>query len=252
MGHDVQSSALAKARTSGPISHDTVRLVHREFRATTQNGEDVTSELRAFANVIGLERAAAGRYSIVLLLGLFGGFKSGTQNPATIVREIEALEYIGAPSLTKPAQPFTGVRLRGLMHKHYLSDGLKTLALNMKNELDRSGIPLLEQRVADAEASGEERYFTVEDAKWIAYEASHGSMLRRMQRNALTGEWLIYATHGGKNYYLCLGRHDGDDTELRAQMEAICCQEFPFLKELLSADGPASLEDGNPGMSEIL
>lgn len=209
-----------------------------EFKAVNQNGEDVTSELHAFAEVIGLEGVAAGRYSIALLLGLFGGFKSGMQNPAKIIREIEGLESIGAPSGTKPAQPFRGIWLRGLMHKHYLSDGLETLALNMKNELDRSGIPLLEQRVAAAEASGEERYFAFKDAKWIAYEASHGSMLRRIQRNALTGEWLVYAMHGGKNYYLCLGRHDGDDRELRAQMDAICCQEFPFLKELLSAGRP--------------
>jgi hypothetical protein len=217
-----------------------LRVVRREFRAVNQNGEDVTSELRAFAEVIGLERVAAGRYSIALLLGLFGGFKSGMQNPAKIIREIGALEGLGAPSRTKTAQAFTGFRLRGLIHKHYLSDGLKSLAVNMKNELDRSGIPLLKQKVADAEASGEERYFTVEDAKWIAYEASHGSMLRRMQRNALTGEWLIYAMHEGRSYYLCLGRHDGNDGELRTQIDAICCQEFPFLKELLSADGGGS------------
>jgi hypothetical protein len=214
--------------------------MRKEFRAVNQNGEDVTSELRAFAEVIGLERVAAERYSIALLLGLFGGFKSGTQNPAKIIREMEALEGLGAPSRTKTAQPFTGIQLRGLMHKHYLPDGLKSLALNMKNELDRSGIPLLKQKVADAEASGEKRYFTVEDAKWIAYEASHGAMLRRMQRSAITGEWLIYATHKGRNYYLSLGRHDGDDGELRTQIEAICCQEFPFLKGILSADVPDS------------
>src|SRR5258707_8683974 len=104
---------------------------------------------------------------------------------------------MGARSKPKPAEPFTGHHLRGLMHKHYLCDGLRTLALNMKNELNRSGIPLLQQRIADAKASGEERYFTVEDAKWIAYEASHGSMLRRIQRNAITGEWLIYVLHEG-------------------------------------------------------
>jgi len=92
---------------------------------------------------------------------------------------------------------------------------------------------LLQQRIADAKASGEERYFTVEDAKWIAYEASHGSMLRRIQRNAITGEWLIYVLREGRNYYLCLGRHGTDDSELRRQIDSICCQEFAFLGKFL-------------------
>jgi hypothetical protein len=212
-----------------------------EFRAVNQNGEDMGAELRGFAEAIGLERAASGRYSLILLLELFGGFKSGVQNPAKVIREIEAFEGLGAPSQTKPAEPFTGPHLRGLMHKHYLSDGLKTLALNMKNELNRFGIPLLQQRIADSEASGEERYFTVEDAKWIAYEASHGSMLRRIQRNAITGEWLIYVLHEGKNYYLCLGRHGTDDSELRRQIDSICFQEFAFLKKFLIDSGATNV-----------
>jgi len=150
-----------------------------EFRAVNQNGEDMGAELRGFAEAIGLERAASGRYSLILLLELFGGFKSGVQNPAKVIREIEALEGLGAPSQTKPAESFTGPHLRGLMHKHYLSDGLKTLALNMKNELNRFGIPLLQQRIADSEASGEERYFTVEDAKRDHRRVAHLRAARR-------------------------------------------------------------------------
>lgn len=119
------------------------------------------------------------------------------------------------------------------MHKHYLADGLSSLALNLKNEFQRSGLPLLKQRIAEAQASGEERYFTVEDANWIAHEASVGPYERRNERRALTGEWIVYAVHEGKNYYLCLGRHDGADVELRRQIEAVCCEEFPFLRGLL-------------------
>jgi hypothetical protein len=90
----------------------------------------------------------------------------------------------------------------------------------------------LEQRIDEAQASGEERYFTVDDAKWIADDATIGAFERRNERSAFTGEWIIYAQHGGRNYYLCLGRHDSGDAELRRQIEAMCCVEFKFLRDL--------------------
>lgn len=211
----------------------------RQFRLTNQNGEDVTDKLRGFAKTIGLERAAGGRYSVALLLGVYGGFVSRMQNPWKVVRKIEALEGLGPTSTTKPAQPFTGKHLNGLMHKHYHADGLSSLALNLRNEIKRSGIPAFVQRVAEAEAAGEKRYMTLEDAKLIAHDASVGSFERRMARGEFTGEWIIYAAHGGKNYYLCLGRHDSGDVELKRQIEAVCCEEFPFLRSLPAFTQPS-------------
>jgi hypothetical protein len=121
------------------------------------------------------------------------------------------------------------------MHKHHLADGLSSLTRNLKNEIDYSGLPLLKQRIAEAQALGEERYFTVEDASWIAHEVSVGSYERRSNRGVLTGEWIVYAQHESRNFYLCLGRHDSGDGELKRQIEAVCCKEFPFLQDLFAA-----------------
>ena len=67
-------------------------MIERKFTLTSDNGDDMTAEMAIFANFIGLDRAAPGRYSILLVLGLFGGIKSNRLNPAKVVHEIEALE----------------------------------------------------------------------------------------------------------------------------------------------------------------
>jgi hypothetical protein len=206
----------------------------RKFIATAANGEDMTGELENFAGSCGLERVAPGRYSLVLVLGLFGAWKSGCLNPAKVVREIEALEGIGEPSQLKPSGPFNHPPLKGLRHKHYLEDGLKATAINLKKGIEKYGVPLFKQRMQEAEDAGEERYVTVEDIEPLVHDAVQGNWLRLANAKALTGEWIVYAQHNGQNYYLCLGRHDSGDDYLRSQIDAICCQEFPFLTALLS------------------
>src|SRR5580704_18889283 len=96
----------------------THRVMTLKFIATAANGDDMTAELTAFAASIGLDRVAPGRYSFALVLGLFGGFKSGHQNPAKIMREIEALEGIGPPSQLKTPGSFNHQPLKGLWHTH--------------------------------------------------------------------------------------------------------------------------------------
>jgi hypothetical protein len=58
--------------------------------------------------------------------------------------------------------------------------------------------------------------------------------MRRASTATLTGEWIVYAVHEGRNFFLCLGRH-GDDEAIRAKIDTICRTEFPFLSDLLGA-----------------
>ena len=212
------------------------QITGKKFTATAANGEDMTAELTNFANIIGLERAAPGRYSMLLLLNLFGGCKSGRLNPAKVVHEIKALEGIGKPSRLKPPSPFTRPPLKGLMHKHYLEDGIRSMAINIQKGMKKYGLPLFKQRMREAQQVGEERYVTVEDIKSLANDAVHGNWMRMSSAVELTGQWIIYAQHEGANYYLCLGNHNkSEHADLRKQIDALCCQEFPFLGALLAA-----------------
>jgi hypothetical protein len=199
----------------------------------TINGEDKTEELRNFARFIGLEAAASGRYSILLLLQLLGGYASRGLVPARVVHEILALEGTSRQSNTKPPTPVKRPPLRGLWHKHYMAAGLSAMAINLKNELIKNGLPWLEERVRQAQRSGEEHYLTEEDIDRTVDDAVVGAWVRRLDASELTGEWIIFAKHKGLNYYLCLGDHNGDHSRLRAQIDQVCCAEFPFVTGLL-------------------
>jgi hypothetical protein len=89
------------------------------FTLTAPDGTDRTAEISGFAEMIGLDHAAPGRCSLLLTLGLFGGFKSGHVDPAKVVHEIRALEGVGRPSQLKPPIQNKHPPLKGLWHKHY-------------------------------------------------------------------------------------------------------------------------------------
>jgi hypothetical protein len=210
-------------------------MTAKQFTLTAANGEDMTAEIINFASAIGLERAAPDRCSILLVLDLFGGFKSGHVNPARVVHEIQALEGIGNPSRLKSPTQFKRPPFKGLWHKHYLPNGLGAMVINFKKGLKLCGLPLFKQRACEAEEAGETRYLSIEDVKPLANDAVHGNWKRLANAGALTGQWIVYAQHDGKNYYLCLGTHERSGHEsLGQQIDAICCQEFPFLSTLLS------------------
>lgn len=58
------------------------------------------------------------------------------------------------------------------------------------------------------------------------------SFYKRASKSALTGEWLVFAKHNEKNYYLTLGEHGHDDI-VRLNVDK-CVDEFPFLANILS------------------
>lgn len=212
------------------------KVIAKKFIATTDDGQDMSEELLNFAKQIGLETAVPGRYSFLLLLGLFGSSQSGLLNPAKVMREIEALEGIGIPSRLKQASPLKHPPLKGLWHKHYLEDGLSAMAFNLDKGMEKIyGIPFVEQRIREAQEAGEERYVSIDDCQSIANDVVQGNWMRLANDSKLTGEWIVYAQHEGMNYYLCLGKHDRNrHSNLRKQIDAVCCQEFPFLNDLLS------------------
>ncbi|APO97415.1 hypothetical protein [Xanthomonas vesicatoria] len=206
-----------------------------QFEATRDDGSDATPELLSFSAAIGLESVVPGRYSVLLLLQLFGAAKSGMLNPAKVVSQIRILEGVAAANGLKAATQFKRPPLEGLWHQHYLEDGLPNLAINLKKGMCRLGIPSFEKKIADAEASREERYVTEADIAEIAYDVVVSNFERLKDDESLTGEWIIFAKHNEKNYYLILGKHNSGDELLRSQIDAFCLAEFPFLKTILSA-----------------
>jgi hypothetical protein len=212
-----------------------------KLEAKDQDGNDisdeVSAEFEAIIKATRLEHLAPGRISLLFLLSLFGAFKAGRINPFQLAREIEALEKGEATGLKPPIQN-RHQPLKGLWHKHYMQPGMASLAMNIQHGLKQFGIPYLQQKVREAKEAGELRYFTVADVVPMANDALHGNWQRLREAERLTGEWIVFAKHQGLNYYLTLATHDKTTHEHeRQQIEAICCQEYPFLDEILRNGG---------------
>ena len=203
------------------------------FTPAEGTNNSVVTELEAFTQMLRLDEIAPGRFSSLLVLCLYGGFRAGTIDPSRAVLEIEALEK-GTPSTYKAPVLFTRLPLAGLRHKHYGQLGLAPLAKNIQNALKRYGIPYLAEKVREAQASGEERFLTEGDVAAVANDAANGNYKRRRAASQLTGEWIIFAEYEGERYYLCLATHDTSTHDhLRQQIDALCVREFPFLENLL-------------------
>lgn len=197
---------------------------------------DKKDEILGICLNLGIPEEILERFSIIIIMQIYTMYMSRTGNLFRISDEILNLEGLSrrGESNTKPATMFERKPyLRGLWHKHYMGSSVSDIARNLINALRNYGLPNLEADVKKVVDSCEERYFTHEDAGRVAHEAVVDNFLRRSQEQKLTGHWIIYAIHEGKNFYLSLGHHDSDEAEIRRHIDAAAILEFPFLSEIL-------------------
>lgn len=206
-----------------------------ELKELYINGVDRAAEAIGFANTIGLSRVAAGRYSNIFLAELFCYASGGDIEPSMVMDEIKYLEGCGERTGSKAPSQFTRNVLSGLWHKHYREIGLRSMAMNLQPALREYGIPSLQAALKEVEETGQERLVTRDDIQQFVQDVVEGNYGRRWDAGKLTGEWIIYAKHEGKNYYLCLGKHDSGDDMLRQKIEHFCVVDFPFLADILKA-----------------
>jgi hypothetical protein len=197
--------------------------------------QDAQLTFDAFQKWLRLDDATSGRHSVTLLADLYmGTVVQECLNPYKVLHEIRALEGRGEKSLTKPPTQFLRAPLKGLWHKHHAGEGVQALAHNVSAELKKSGSPAFEAKIAEAAAAKEERFFTAADIKWFVDDVVTNNLKRRAADSRLTGDWLIYAQHAGRNYYLCLGSHTTGDQLIRDKLDMACLKEFPFLQAVLA------------------
>ncbi|WED29903.1 hypothetical protein L3V77_21080 [Vibrio sp. DW001] len=199
-----------------------------------QKDPDMYEKIMQFKRIFNIDEVLGGRYSVSFLLDVFFAFEKGLINISAVLDEIKYLEGVGSKTQTKPASQFNRKPLKHLWHKHYSDGNIPELAQNVKNALKNYSIPYLDEQVRDAEASDEVRYITETDISAIFDDVVSGSLARRRAEQKMTGEWLVYASHEGQNYYLCLAKHDDGDDNIRKKIDSTGMYEYPFLEEVLS------------------
>ncbi len=173
-------------------------------------------------------RAYADRVSTSLAL-LLVALREGRGDYFPVLDELDFLERIRKSSRTKAPEPFRHPLLQRFWHKHYSAARHIPRNIGLRWGLDRGGNQALDQALAAiAREHGEDPDMW---PRVLAHRLTVDGYEARARR--LTGEWILYAVHDRKNYYLTLGTHEEgkDPEELLARLQRQCEGEWPFLFE---------------------
>ena len=189
--------------------------------------QTITSEqLEKVAAEYELNTLIPGRYSSLFVLNILLHERVDGVNPQAIIDEIKHLEGAGPSLQTKGASQFTGAKLKGLWHKHFMPANLSILGHNLSNQLGKSGVDRIINEVFDPSRGAT---ITTEMINELTHKIVTESLEKRADAGKLTGEWIIFAEESGLNYYLCTANHDSGDEHIASRIQSVCVHEFPFL-----------------------
>src|SRR5205085_3672551 len=106
-----------------------------------------------------------------------------------------------------------------LSYKHFFAG--RFLAHNIMAEWGKHGLADIVDSVMTRGLSHEQM---IEE---VARRATTETLETRAANERLTGEWIIYATNNGKNYYLACGLHEADHLSLYDDIMKHCVRDFP-------------------------
>lgn len=184
-------------------------------RATDEQLEAALGDNAGFAF---LDRT---RMSRLLCEQLAFGISTRTLNSFAVTDVLEALEGHGPRAAKILPRPFKRRPLRGLLHAHFVQASF--IPHNLTNEIQRpGGWPKVQKHLDSAPSE----ILESDVVKHVAHEATFGLYAQRSSRDALTGEWIIYAEHQGQKLYLGLAEHATDDEAIHSQLVERCEERF--------------------------
>lgn len=168
----------------------------------------------------GLAFVNRARMSRLLCDQLVYGITTRTLDSFAVTNVLEALERPDQAPRPIKARPFKRPPLRGLLHAHFVQASfiLTNLWLEWRR---RDGMTHVGE-VNDQQTINQ-----------VAHAHTSGAYEQRARRGDLTGQWLIYAHHGGDNYYLAVAGHKEGDPAIYSRMRDRC--EDSFRRILIAA-----------------
>jgi hypothetical protein len=201
----------------------TVSLKDSEVKVTNE-------QLSEFAAMYSVSDKIRSRISELLWLDLYIFDLEFGVSPDDVLREIKNLESAEAYPQTKPASQFSRKPLKGLWHKHFFTAHF--VPHNISNAL-KGGV--LEKLVNEVLDPGKSPIITKEMINELSHRVVHEPFEDRVGNNKLTGEWMVFAKHNQKNYYLCCNTHNAGDQMIFDRIVSHCPRDFPFLSAFLAS-----------------
>lgn len=188
-------------------------------------------ELRRYAECnlafYGLE---LDRISSIFVAQIYRLERNRVFNIFEIMDEVKHLEGLRQSTLTGKERPFKGLVLNGLHKKHFTGAHfiLKNIGIHLGYENGKTA--RLDQIIRQAFERNTSGYVDDDFINYIAHHTTVGAYEERA-RKSLTGEWIVFRKHEGKNYYLTLAAHDEGDESVKRRVGMAYEFDFPFLQE---------------------
>lgn len=133
-------------------------------------------------------------------------------------------------SITKKPSQLKGRVLGGFWHKHHTQAEfiLNNIHLQHKKPKTKARLTQFVERSFPADSVEQESWNAF--SKLTAHECTITTYEERAGEGILTGEWIVYASHDSKNYYLTLASHIEPDEAILNRI-GLCRDDFPFLNE---------------------
>ncbi len=199
------------------------------FSFTVHTGDKpqtiTNKDLEPYVEMLGLNRVALGRYSWLFVMDLLLFEQVNGVDPHAVLDEVRALEGLRPSPGTKPPTQFKHDPLKGFWHKHFFSAHF--VAHNIVNELAGNKLNRLVEEVLDPNKSP---IITRDMINELAHRVTVEPFENRDRDGRLTGEWIVFAKHEEKNYYLTLCTHKVGDQAIYDRIKTVCFPQFPFLQ----------------------
>ena len=218
----------------------------KNMQLSTKGDADSDRDFRdAFAYVQNLllmrykwDERLGGRFSVNLIIGLIDRVLNN-KNIGRIVEEILYLEgCVDRKTVTKAESIFRHGLLEGLYHKHYNAADSKSFYFNLVEPLktEAGGRRFTEACKSTQRQLVKNNRDIHKAAKYLIDQVFFKQLKNLECQEKVTGEWIVYHKHNGKNYYLAIAEHiNGEDVNyknekyeiLAKQIQAFCELEFP-------------------------
>lgn len=197
----------------------TVKLSSRNLTITSE-------QLANFRKPFMVNECLSGRISELLWLDSYVLCEEYGVSPDEIMAAVKNLEAGEPFSSIKQSSPFKHPPLKGFWHKHYFS--ARFLPANISLANGKAGIKKLVYEVMDPKKS---KVITLKMIEDLAHRVTNEALDIRHAQGKITGEWIVFIKHKGKNIYLCLTTHKTEDQLIFNRILKHCRRDYPDLLE---------------------